>query len=76
MKIEIDVEKTVKWARYHRPTIQIVTLGFLLWRLASFVWYQPDGAWTQGQLVVAVIGGIALAVGFIFSLIVASERRY
>jgi hypothetical protein len=79
MKIEIDVEQTLKWARYHRPTIQTVVFGFFLWRLASFVWNQPDNAWTQGQITVSSFAGIGLLVGFVISLIVASEssnRRY
>jgi uncharacterized ion transporter superfamily protein YfcC len=79
VKVEIGVEKTLKWFQQHRPTIQTVILGFFLWRLCSFVWYQPDNAWTQGQITVSVFLGIGLLVGFIISLNVASEsssRRY
>jgi Na+/melibiose symporter-like transporter len=75
MKIEIDVEKTAKWASRHRPWILTGFLGFVLWRLASFVWYQPDNAWTQGQIIITTLSGLGLIVAFVISLIVASESR-
>lgn len=75
MKIEIDVEKTAKWANTHKPFVVLGVLGFMAWRLLTFIWYQPDQAWTGGQIIVAFIGGTVLLISIVATLAHISENK-